>query len=257
MIEAGSLDTPAIVLGSYPLMKALLRLSILACVLTGSLHAGEAKPSPWPLQPTDFFLKLIPPPPVAGDAADRADLDYTLAIQADASPDQIRHAVIVALYFDVFSYSEVLGPKFTAITYPQTAAFFKRLEITANGIKNTLKDHFARPRPVDGHKGEVKELVPYESGYSYPSGHATRAWLYALVLGELDPADRLAFLRQAALVGYFRVLGGMHYQSDVIASRTLAESLFTQLQANPDFTKALAELKAAEWAKPPLVDTAK
>lgn len=239
-------------------MKALLRLALLACALTSPLHAEETtKPAPWPMPAMEFFLAQIPPPPKSGSPADQADLDYTLAIQADASPDQIRRAEIVALYFNVFSYSEVLGPKFNPDAYPQTAAFFKRLEVTVNTTKNQLKDHFARPRPVDAHKGLVKQLVPYESGYSYPSGHAARAWLYALVLGELDPADRLAFLRQAALVGYYRVLGGMHYQSDIIASRTLSEMLFAQLQADPDFTKALAVLKAAEWATPPAVDTAK
>lgn len=239
-------------------MKALLRLALLACALTAPLRAEETtKPAPWPMPAMEFFLAQIPPPPKSDSPADQADLDYTLAIQADASPDQIRRAEIVALYFNVFSYSEILSPKFNPDSYPQTAAFFKRLEITVNTTKNQLKDHFARPRPVNAHKDLVKQLVPYESGYSYPSGHAARAWLYALVLGELDPADRLAFLRQAALVGYYRVLGGMHYQSDIIASRTLSEMLFTQLQADPDFTKALAALKAAEWATPPTVDTAK
>jgi acid phosphatase (class A) len=239
-------------------MKALLRFALLACVLASPLRAKDAPPpTPWITPSLDVLLAQVPPAPTAGSPADRADLDYTLAIQADANPDLLRRAEIVALYFNVFSYSQVLGPKFTPDAYPKTHAFFKQLDATTNVSKNLLKDHFARPRPVDAHKGLVKQLVPYEAGYSYPSGHSARAWLDALVLGQLDPGDRLAFLRQAALVGYYRVLGGMHYQSDVIASRTLAEYLFAQLQADPAFTKALADLQAAEWATPPAVDTAK
>ncbi len=232
-------------------MKALLHLALVLNLLTFSAWAEEAKPAAWPMPAMEFFLERIPPPPKPGDSADQADLDYTLAVQANASADEIRKATIVAVLFNVFSYSEVLGPKFTEAAYPQTRAFFKRLELTANNTKNPLKDHFARLRPVDAHKGLVKELVPYESGFSYPSGHTTRAWLYALILGQLDPGDRLAFIREAAQVGAYRVLGGMHYQSDVIVSRTLAEILYAQLMSQPDFVKALDALKAAEWATPP------
>lgn len=233
-------------------MKTLLRLALVVNLLTPSAWADDAKPVAWPMPPMEFFVERLPAPPKPGDAADLADLDYSLALQADASSDEIRRATIVALYLNVFSYSEVLGPKFTEAAYPQTRVFFKQLEVTANNTKNQLKDHYARPRPVDAHKGLVKELVPYESGYSYPSGHSTRAWLYALILGELDPADRLAFLREAAEVGTYRVLGGMHYQSDVIVARTLAQMLYAQLMAQPYFVKALDALKAAEWVTSPV-----
>ena len=233
-------------------MKALLRLTLIVNLLALPAWADEAKPAAWPMPPMEFFVEQLPAPPKPGDVADQADLNYSLALQADASSDEIRQATIVALYLNVFSYSEVLGPKFTGEVYPQTRAFFKQLEVTANNTKNQLKDHYARLRPVDAHKGLVKELVPYETGYSYPSGHSTRAWLYALILGELDPADRLAFLRQAAQVGTYRVLGGMHYESDVIVARTLAQMLYAQLMAQPDFVKALDALKAAEWVRSPV-----
>jgi acid phosphatase (class A) len=232
-------------------MKLFFRWAFVLNAFALSAWADDVKPVPWSMPALDFFIERVSPPPQPGSAADQADLDFSMAVQADANPDVIREATIAAVYFNVFSYAEVLGPKFTATNYPLTAAFFKRLEVTANDPKNKLKDHFARPRPVDGRKDQVKQLVPYESGYSYPSGHATRAWLYALVLGQLDSGDRLAFLREAARVGFLRVIGGMHYQSDVIASRTLAEILYAQLMADPEFGKDLAALKAAEWASPP------
>lgn len=97
----------------------------------------------------------------------------------------------------------------------------------------------------------VKLLCAAQPGYSYPSGHGTEGWLIALLLGELDPGDRLPFLRFAAEVGYLRIVGGMHYQTDVIAGRTLAEQIFAQLMAQPAFTAELNAVKAAEWASPP------
>lgn len=238
-------------------MNALSRLACVLSFLPVVLWAQEppSKPALWPLPDLDFFLKEMTVPPVAGSPADVADLNYTQAVQAGADADTIREATIVAIFFDVFSFAQVLGPNFTPEKYPQTAAFFKKLEATTNAHKNKLKDHFARPRPVDAHADVVKALVPYEAGYSYPSGHAARSWLYALVLGQLDPGDRLAMLREAGRVGYLRVLGGMHYQSDIIASRTFAELLYTQLMKDPEFTQALATLKAAEWKTPPAVET--
>lgn len=231
-------------------MRPLLQTICFLCLSLSHLLAGDASVQPWPLPPAEFFLKQIPAPPQAGDALDKADLDFTVALQAGATPTEIAHAIQSA-GFTVFTFSEVLGPEFTAAKYPRTAAFFTRLEVTANDVKNELKDHFKRLRPIDAHKDVVKENVPYEAGYSFPSGHSTRSWLYALVLGQLDPADRLALLRSAAQVGLDRVIGGMHYQSDVVNSRAASELIFECLMKEPDFVKDLDALKAAEWTPPP------
>jgi acid phosphatase (class A) len=94
--------------------------------------------------------------------------------------------------FTVFSFAEVLGPDFTTESYPETARFFKRLEETANASKNFIKDSYHRDRPYKAFPGQVKELVTEEHGYSYPSGHSTRSWLFALLMGELDPIHRNA-----------------------------------------------------------------
>jgi len=235
-------------------MQLAKRIFFLWAILVSFAWAKEPAPEPWPLPPNDYFLQQIPPPPAAGSAGDEADLAYSLAVQAGATPGQIAHAVTTA-GFDVFIFSEVLGPKFTATNYPKTAAFFKKLEVTANGPKNFLKDHFGRLRPVDGHKDLVKQNVPYEAGFSYPSGHSTRSWLYALVLGQLDPAQKDAFVRCAVQVGWDRILGGMHYQNDVVASRTLSQLIYDALMKEPDFVQALNALKTEEWTPVPSAGT--
>ncbi len=181
---------------------------------------------------------------------DVADLDYILIVQAAATPEQIAHAQ-KSVGFDIFTFSEVLGPNFTVANYPQTAAFFKRMEVTANNVKNPIKDHYGRLRPYEAHKDVVKTLVTVEPNFSFPSGHATRSWLYALVLGQLDPASRLSFLRCADQVGADRIIGGMHYQTDVLAAHALAQLLFDALQKDPTFIQDLDTLRAAEWKSPP------
>ena len=233
-------------------MKSSIRL--LALVLTLSfcysdLPAKEKAPTPapaWKLPDYSNLTTFIPPPPTIGSPAQKADLDAVLAIQHNASPEMIAHAE-QTVGFNVFSFSEVIGPEFTAEKYPKTAEFFARLETTANLPKNYLKDYYRRLRPYRAFPDQVKILVTKEDGYSYPSGHSTRAWLFALVLGSLDQADRSDFLYSALQVCQDRVIGGMHFPSDVLESRVLAEDIFANLLENKDFMADLAKLHREEW----------
>jgi len=228
-------------------MSIFLRsIFVLTAVCAVVARSEDSAIQPWPLPPNDTFLAVIPPPPKPGDPRDISDLDYTLAVQAAATPEQIAHAVKTA-GLNVFTFSEAIGPRFTAENYPRTEAFFKRLEVTAKGPTNYIKDTYQRLRPIDGHKGVVKLNAPYEAGFSCPSGHSTRSWLFALVLGQLDPAARFACIRAAAQVGEDRVVAGLHYETDVIASRALAQQIYSDLMKEPLFVKDLDALKAAEW----------
>lgn len=223
-----------------------LRILPLALLLPlAGLTAKEQHPS-WQLPPYSTFLEIIPPPPAKGSPAEQADLDGVLALQDHPTQQELEHAERT-VSFTVFSFAEVLGPQFKAESYPETAGFFKRMEATANDPKNFLKDTYRRDRPYKAFPGVVKELVDEEHGYSYPSGHSTRAWLFALVLGDLAPKHRNALLASAMQVCNDRVIGGMHYPSDMMASRVLAEELHRILLKNPDFTGDLEKLRATEW----------
>jgi acid phosphatase (class A) len=215
-----------------------------------SVAAAKA-PTPWPLPANDYFLGKIPPPPAKDSPADQADLAYSVQVQAAATPAQIKQAVDIAVNLSVFSFSEVLGAKFTKANYPLTAAFFKRLDATANIPKNYLKDHYARARPYLAHPDQVKQWVPVDTGYSYPSGHVTRAELTALTLGYLDPDKKDALLGFVDQVAADRIIGGMHYRSDTAESKVLGQLVFAELMKEPKFVAALDALKAKEWAQAP------
>lgn len=219
-------------------------LVVLALALCASqTHATE----PWPLPPDSYFLERIPPPPAPDSKEDVTDREASISLQKDANPDDVARAEALVRP-DVFAFANVVGPNFTLANFPQTAAFFARLRETADGPKNFIKDHFARPRPYLGHPDAIKQLITPDTGYSYPSGHGTRSWLYARVLGELEPTHRSQFLERANVIGHSRILGGMHYRSDIAASHMLADLLFTALMSEPEFRSELESLRKREWS---------
>lgn len=229
-------------------MKNHFKIILLALLLTGICPAKDV--AVWPMPPVSYFVERIPPPPKEGDAADVSDLDYVLAVQASATPEQIAHSQRTAKLnpFDIFS--EVLGPGFTAENYPQTGTLLKQVKETGEAVKEELKAYYARRRPVDAHEKEgVVAHVGRDVSYSYPSGHSLRGWLSALVLGQLDPSKKYQLLNCGAQVGWDRVLAGVHYQTDTIASRAVGRLIFDRLMAEPSFVEQLDKVRKAEWEK--------
>ncbi|MEI6322968.1 MAG: phosphatase PAP2 family protein [bacterium] len=202
------------------------------------------------LPPAESYLKVIPPPPAAKSFTDKSDLGAEEGLQAaaekQASQEAIKHATRTAP-LSVFLFSEVRGKDFTPKTYPKTAAFFDDLQNAAGGVVAFLKDHYHRERPYKAHPHQVKALIPIATGYSFPSGHATVSWLDALILGELDRAHREDYLGSAFQISIDRSVGGMHYPSDTAAGRTLAQAIFADLMAKPQFRAALEEMRKAEY----------
>jgi len=230
-------------------MKHLTILGFLFLFLTGLCPAKELPA--WPMPPVAYFVERIPPPPKEGDAADLSDLEYVLAVQACATPEQIAHTRMTAR-LDLFEiFSEVLGPEFTARKYPLTKALLEKVRDTGESVKDELKAWYARKRPVDAHeKDGVISYVGREKSFSYPSGHALRGWLTALVLARLDPSKKHQLLNCGAAVGWDRVVAGVHYQTDAIASRAVGRLILDRLMADPLFVDELENVKRAEWKQP-------
>jgi acid phosphatase (class A) len=237
------------------------RLSRVVSLLLVGLAASSAAPLPaaaptaapapaWPLPPLDYFIHKLPPPPQPGSWRDRMDLSDLVARQQMVTQADLK-SIARTYWFTIFTFSDALGPQFTAENYPQTAALFARVIATANFVTSGLKDHYQRPRPFEAHPDQVQLLVRNEPGYSYPSGHTTRGRLCALVLAEFDPSQRGLIVPAAERVGIDRIMAGEHYQTDIAAGRRLAKILFQILCKNQQFQAELATVKAAEWTTPP------
>jgi acid phosphatase (class A) len=186
------------------------------------------------------IVQQEPPPPAPGSAAEQADLQAELSAQNSRTPAQIAEARLDNGY-SVKLFTSVIGPKITPESDPRTFAFFDRLNKQIGKVVHESKDRWHRPRPYQAHP-EIHPL--FEAGdYSYPSGHSTHSFAFAVILGQLFPDRANAFLDRARQIAQSRVDAGVHYETDIREGEVVGREVAKELLAKPAF---LAELNAAK-----------
>ena len=230
---------------------------LLAAALSLFALTAYAQPAPAPVLPPpppgyipgahlDATLFLSPPPRPDGPVQ-AADLSVVKAAQIDKGTARWIQAQSDDDISPFTAFALVLGPKFSRATTPKTAALFDRLFTDASSLTTPAKIAFDRPRPplVDR---SIETCKPLEITKAYPSGHATRGWLMALVLAEMAPEKANALLARGRDYGDSRVICAEHFPSDVQAGRLVGSAIFAAAKADPaferDFRAARIELRA-------------
>jgi len=231
---------------------SLLTLTGLLCAMpAGWAWAQEGKPAVTAQAPAPRFLlpgaldpcKVLPTPPEPGSLAALADLETVLQSQAWRTPEQVALAKAVD-GGGPFDFAQVLGPWFTAGQLPQTSRFLKQLGDELQPLSAQSKTCQFRPRPplVDP---RVQPCVPLvKNSSSFPSGHALYLFVQAGVLAEIFPQAREELLAYAHRAVWTRVLGGVHFPTDVVGGRLLGEAILAELKKNPAFRQAVEACRA-------------
>jgi acid phosphatase (class A) len=193
--------------------------------------------------------RVLPPPPAAGSAAERAELDAMLKIQGERTPAQAERAKEDA-DISIFRLADALGSpaEFNERRLPRMTALFQRITEAETAVVRPVKKSFARKRPFEI-ESKLKPVVGLTGSLSYPSGHATWVFAAGLVLADMLPEKRAEILARTAEFADNRVVAGVHYPSDVDAGRVSGSVLAAFLFASPVFRAdekvATAELRAA------------
>lgn len=88
-----------------------------------------------------------------------------------------------------------------------------------------MKDAVKRERPYWKNR-EVKVIPGTESeDYSYPSGHSILAWMIAKKLSKKYPHLEDGLSHLASRIAYSRVQAGVHYPTDIIPGKEIAECM--------------------------------
>jgi acid phosphatase (class A) len=232
------------------------RFGAFALLLAASwagMALAEPGPSPPYLPSSELDLAAwVAPPPAPGSPAEVAERQQVLAIQRSRTP-----AMVAAARRDqeisLAGFAALLGPGFSAERVPLTFALGQRVCRDAAVITGVAKRAWARPRPfvVDA---AVVPVVAFSTDGSYPSGHATCGYLWALLLGEMLPEQRAGLFARGIEYGDNRLIGGVHYPSDIAAGRLAAVAIMAHLRGRDAFETDLAAARAearAAVARPP------
>lgn len=192
------------------------------------------------------LAKLLAPPPAAQSEQQKADMEEVLRVQQHRTSAQAERAV-ADNNMSIFRIAgEVLGPKFTKENLPKTTSFFDRVAGDTRTLFLAAKGVWKRPRP-DEVSSEVKAVGDEPESGSYPSGHATRGYLAAILLANMVPEKSADLFARGREYTQNRVLAGAHFPSDVEAGRLAATAIATALLDNKtfveDFNTARAELR--------------
>ena len=221
-------------------MRVMLRTVSVVCAFV--LGAAGAAPLRYVDDSAVDVARLLPPPPSAESAETRAELELLLRVQETRTPSQVERAR-ADNKIELASFTPALGPWATAANLPLTDRLLEEAITDAKHFSDRAKDLFNRPRPHVTEK-RIKVAIEGQEGSCYPSGHATRGMLLALILAELAPDKKAALLERGRELGWARAVAGVHFPSDLTAGRVLGQAVAQALLANPAFQQDLARARA-------------
>jgi len=189
---------------------------------------GYGNPSHKHIQRIDKFIseegetpEIFPEPPLNSSLETQEELEYLYVLQEEERPymeDLIVKADqdLQSLFYELCAEYQIDPMK------PVVENIMEKV----SEIAAFMKYSYNRPRPFQLAWHYDIELYPMDSisawSAAYPSGHTTQAEMLRLYYTNLYPELAEEFMRVAALISRTRMIGGMHYPSDIAAGILLA-----------------------------------
>jgi acid phosphatase (class A) len=193
-------------------------------------------------------LDLLPPPPTAGSPALALDEEIHKAAAALRDTPRYRLAALDAeLIFphaaDAFACT--LGVPIDEQHTPHLYRLMQRILLDAGTSTASAKNKYMRARPFMVHEEpscRPEDEARLRTNGSYPSGHTTIGWAWALALAEVDPSRHDAIIARGRAYGESRLVCNVHWQSDIIEGRFLGAAVVSQEHGVAEFR---ADVEAA------------
>lgn len=200
-------------------------------------------------------LALLPAPPEPGSAADRLDIavsDASLELNGTARWRLAQRDNDLHFPEAAGTFSCALGTSITETETPYLYRMLRRTLADAGLATYGAKNHYVRERPFLENHGPVcvpdDDKTMLANDGSYPSGHTSVGWAWALLLAELAPDHANMVLARGWAFGQSRVVCNVHWQSDVLMGRVVGAGVVAMLHANDefrsDFARARRELES-------------
>ncbi|HEY1725935.1 MAG TPA: phosphatase PAP2 family protein [Steroidobacteraceae bacterium] len=203
------------------------------------------------------IVSLLPPPPAAESAEQRADLAAVLEAQhAARATGTVNHAV-EDVQSNCGRFSDVIGDELNLKANAGVLTFLNEAALEAAAVAGPAKEFWKRTRPY-AYSGEVERLGDMSPDWksppridtdkasdalahsSYPSGHATFGTVCAILLAEIVPEKRAALFERSRDFEHSRMVVGAHFPSDLRAGEIAGTVAAQMLLQNVGFERDLA-----------------
>ena len=193
------------------------------------------------------LAKLLPPPPAPESNMQKADLSAVLSAQ-EARTEQQADRAVKDNNTSLFRIADGLfDDQFTPEKLPRLTVFYNHVIGDAVAILALTKDAWNRQRPF-AISTDVHAIGELSTSGSYPSSHATRGQLTAIILANMVPEKSAQIYARGREYGENRVVAGVHFPSDIEGGRLSATAIAAVLMQNEqfkmDFNEAKAELRS-------------
>jgi len=194
-------------------------------------------------------LKLVPPPPQEGSAAFQLDQEIAakyVAMNDDARKAQATKDAVLSFPEATEAFNIVLDIKISEENTPHLYMILRRTLADAGLSTYAAKNHYQRQRPFMVNNAPTctpDEEEALRKDGSYPSGHTSIGWAWALILAEVFPDQADAIMERGKAFGISRNVCNVHWHSDVVYGRMMGATAVAMLHANPDF---IIDLEAAK-----------
>lgn len=247
-----------------PLLGLAIALSLAGCAATAARStAVETRLPPRSAGYLDkasvpASVDLVPAPPAAGSAG--FALDEQVSREARALRGTPRFAQATR---DADTSFPAAANHFSCaidldVDAQRTPALYRLLERShhdTGAAVSGAKKQYQRQRPfmVNGEP----TCTPADEHWlrrngSYPSGHTSLGWAWALILAEAVPGRADAIIERGRNYGESRLVCNVHWQSDVLEGRFMGAATVAKLHGTVEFQRDLAaargEIAAAHKA---------
>jgi acid phosphatase (class A) len=184
----------------------------------------------------------LPPPPMAGTAADAAD---RAGAAAAFGAERIAQANRDRALDPFLAFGGILGDGFAGDALPATRRLLGAVQAAVSRSIVEAKGMFPRARPyaADPQLQRCGGTLFLAMQRSYPSGHAAIGQAWGVVLAALLPARSTALLTRGADFGSSRIVCGFHWPSDVGAGQAIGAAVAAAVLADPAFARLIGRAR--------------
>ncbi|HAT72227.1 MAG TPA: hypothetical protein DCS63_05365 [Elusimicrobia bacterium] len=193
--------------------------------------------------PAEQFKTLnFAPPPASGSEAQQTDFAAIMDWQSRRTAADCAKADITARQ----TYDSFWGEKspFPRPLPDEVKDFFDRLASDLEEAVTNMKERWQRPRPYMAYPDQAKPCIKKSRGRSYPSGHASFSRVFANVMTDIVPERRDEFFAKADEIARDRVIGGVHYPTDIAAGKAFGDLYHAELLKSEAYRAEIDKMKA-------------